>query len=300
MGWTALPEPALRYRFHDRWSDVRAGHADAKAGIPAVTVTGDLASSVPNPGLSFFGHPDATQPFPEQQDVEPADAAPATVPLTDPEPRAADFERIVPSSEPPASPPAAFRSLTTPYLVHLRNVRNLYLAAALEQYRATRGEFRKQLSAAQHRRENAAAILELATARHAELDRELTPDELDRRGLAELDEQKWPNHRVHERRKRTHQLARHQAAEHLREATVELRTAELAVEHAQAALHDRFKLVQAVGWQIVHHFGRREATYLRTLARVHKHGPALVELLELVGPDLPDWLLKTDAEKEET
>lgn len=206
----------------------------------------------------------------------------------------------MPSSEPPALLPGAFRSLTTPYQFHLRNVRNLDLAAALEQYRASRGEFRRQMSEAQHRRENAATVLKLAMARHADLDRELTPEELNRRGLAELDEQEWPAHRLHERRRRMHRLARQQAEEHLREATVGLRTAELAVEQAQAALDDRFKLVQAVGWQIVHHFGRREAAYLRALARAHKHGPALVEFLELAGTELPDWLLKTDAEKEET
>jgi hypothetical protein len=271
MGWTALPEPTRPYRLRDRWSDFRAGRTDAKAGIPAVSVTSDLASAAPNPGVSFPSHPDA---------------APATAPLTSP--------------EPPALVPGALRSVTTPYQVHLRNIRNLRLAAVLEQYRATRGEFRRQMSAAQHRRENAAAILKLAMARHAELDRELTPEELNRRGLAERDAQEWPDHRLHERRRGTHRLARQQAEEHLREATVELRAAELAVEQAQATLDDRFKLVQAVGWQIVHHFGRREAAYLRALARVHKHGPALVELLELAGPELPDWLLKTDAEKEET
>src|SRR6202035_1568813 len=145
----------------------------------------------------------------------PADAAPATGPLTSPEPLAADFELIVPSSEPPAALPGALRTLITPYQVHLRNVRNLHLAAALEQCRATRGEFRRQMAAAQHRRESAAATLKLGTARHAELDRELTPEELNRRGLAERDEQEWPTHRLHERRRRMHRLARHQAEEQL-------------------------------------------------------------------------------------
>jgi hypothetical protein len=31
------------------------------------------------------------------------------------------------------------------------------------------------------------------------------------------------------------------------------------------------------------------------LTRKHKNGPALVELFELAGPVLPDWLLKADA-----
>jgi len=49
-----------------------------------------------------------------------------------------------------------------------------------------------------------------------------------------------------------------------------------------------------VGWQFVHHYARREATYLRALARKHPNGPELVKLLKLTGPGMPGWLLQTD------
>jgi hypothetical protein len=194
-----------------------------------------------------------------------------------------------PLAEPGTSP------LTTPYLAALRHARNLFIAAELKLYRTACGELHEHHFAAQYRRESAATNLTQATSSHTELDRELTDEELNRRGLAEQDKQQWPAERLQERRRRAHRLARSQTAEELKAATIGLRTAELAVEQARAKIDQQFRLAQATGWQIAHHYGRREATYLRVLTRKHKNGPALVELFELAGPVLPDWLLKADA-----
>jgi len=186
----------------------------------------------------------------------------------------------------------------TPYLDGLRSACSLELAGELGRREAARAQLGKDLSQAEARREPLAIAMELATTRLDVVSGALTDQELNRRGRAEQDERRWPAEMLQERRKRAHRLALLRAEEALRQATIELRAAELAVEHAQMAFDDRFRVAQAVGWQMVHHYGRREATYLRSLARAHQSGPALVEMLELAGPHLPEWLLQADGEKE--
>jgi hypothetical protein len=269
--WTAFPEQARRYRLRDRWSDFRMGRADAKAGIPRMPVALVPPQTQPPRSVDAPSIPDASA----------LHSAPS------------DMSELTIAQQAPAEPVTS--SLSTPYLAGLRHARNLHIAAELKQYQSACGQLREHQFSAQNRREFAATTLNHTTARHTDLDRELTADELSRRGLAEQDTQRWPAERLRERRQRAHRLARSQAAEELKAATIGLRTAELAVEQARARIDQQFRLAQATGWQIAHHYGRREATYVRALTRKHKNGPALVELFELAGPVLPDWLLKADA-----
>jgi hypothetical protein len=69
------------------------------------------------------------------------------------------------------------------------------------------------------------------------------------------------------------------------------------LDHASRALASRRKQAQAIGWQIFHHYARRESVYLGVLARRHERGPEIVRLLRLTGPELPEWLLPTDDER---
>jgi hypothetical protein len=128
---------------------------------------------------------------------------------------------------------------------------------------------------------------------------ELTDEELNHRRAAEQDEQEWPTERVRERRKHERDRARYEAEEVLVRMTAELSVADVALRHARMAFNERLRAAQASGWQVVHHYARREASYLRALVRKHRSGPELVKLLELSGPDLPEWLLRTVSDEED-
>ena len=191
------------------------------------------------------------------------------------------------------STPAPFM---TPYLDGLRNARNQDLAVELRRYETTRVGLREQLFQAEIRRAPLAYAMEYAATRLDEVSVPLTDQELNRRGPAEQDERKWPAEMLRERRERAHRLSRLEAEDELRKVTAELRVADLAVEHAHIALEEHLKIAQAAAWAIAHCYGRREAVYLRSLARAHENGPAVVKMLELVGTQLPEWLLRTEKE----
>jgi hypothetical protein len=101
---------------------------------------------------------------------------------------------------------------------------------------------------------------------------------------------------VRERRKRDRRLSRLEAEDKLRKVIAELRVADLAVENAHMTLEEHFRIARAAGWATAHYYGRREAVYLRSLARAHENSAAVVKMLELAGPQLPDWLLRTEKE----
>jgi hypothetical protein len=285
--WTALPEHPLRYRLHDRWSDYRCGRADARKGIPGVI--SERPEVVPPPPAEFDA---LAAPVPEP-DLAERDLAERDLAEPDLEEAATDTARKDATN-------AAAVPLT-PYLYGLRNTRNQVIAGSLQAwYEDTHARLQERLLAAQTRRESCATTMQLAAARLAKVSDPLTDAELNRRGAAERDVQKWPPEMLRERRERDRRLVRFTAEEALRKVTVESRTAELAVENAHLAINDRLRVAQASGWQIIHHYARREATYLRSLARRHKNGPELVRLLELAGPDLPQWLLQIDGKKEGT
>jgi hypothetical protein len=184
----------------------------------------------------------------------------------------------------------------TPYLDGLRNARNQEIAGELHRYETSQVRLRGQLFQAEVRRASLAYAMEYAATRLGEVSVALTEQQLTRRGRAERDEQKWPEEMLRERRERTHRLSRLEAQDELRKVTAELRVADLAVEHAHIALEEHFRIAQAAAWAIAHYYGRREAVYLRSLARGHKNGPAVVKMLDLVGTQLPEWLLRTEKE----
>jgi hypothetical protein len=186
--------------------------------------------------------------------------------------------------------------LTTPYLAGLRNARNQDLAVELRRYEATHVRLREQLFQAEACRVPLAYAMEYAATRLDEVSAPFTDQELNRRGRAEQDEQKWPTEMLRERRERARRLSRLDAADELRKVTAELRVADLAVENAHIAVEEHFRIAQAAAWALAHYYGRREAVYLRSLARVHKNGPTVVKMLELTGAQLPEWLLRTEKE----
>jgi hypothetical protein len=264
--WTAPPERVHRYRLRDRRRDSRYGRADGRKGIPPVTLS-----------------PSAADP------AEASTEAPPTV-VTDPEPedRATEGE-VATDALPEAVAPAV---PLTPYLHTLGHERDLALKAEEARwYQDPCPQLRVRLREAELSRETSAIKMGLAADRLELVPAELTEDELNRRSAAEQDEKEWPEERVRHRRRQQRQLARFEAEEAMRKSTADVREAEVTMQHARRAFDDGLRAAQAVGWQIVHHYGRREATYLRSLVRKHPDGPELVRLLELTGPDLPEWLL---------
>jgi hypothetical protein len=257
--WADLPEQPRRYRLGDRLRDSRAGRADARKRIPEVT----------------SGRP-AITPTAGHNSTPTSDAEPGQV-------------KIAAVTTPPV----------TPHLHALRNARNLHLSLIQEAWDQDEGvPFREKLREAEIAYEGQAIAKDLATSRLDKVSDELTDEELNHRRAAERDEEKWPAALVRERRKREHSRARNEAEDLLLSAAADLSVAEVARKHARMALNGRFRAVQAAGWQVVHHYARREATYLRALARKHRNGPELVKLLELSGPDLPEWLLRTVSDEE--
>jgi hypothetical protein len=221
-------------------------------------------------------------PRPSAAPPEPTDAPPE-------QRAAAGFSPV----EGPAPPP-----YITPYLDELRNACNQEVAGELTRYLAIRGQLHERLFEAEVRRAPLAYAMEFAATRLSEASTPLTERELSRRGPAEQDEQKWPAEMLRERRERAWRLTRIQAEEVLRKVTAELRVSDLAVEHAHVALEEHGKIAQAAALQIVHYYRRREAVYLRALSRTHENPPGLVQMLQLTGPQLPEWLLRSEAEKE--
>lgn len=216
----------------------------------------------------------------------------AGIPEVEPERAAATADDTVGLPVEGATP----ASLTTPYLDGLRNARNQDLAVELRQYEAAHVRFREQLFQAEVSRAPLAHAMEYAATRLDEVSASLTDQELNRRGRAEQDEQKWPTEMLRERRDRTRRLSRLEAEDKLRKVIAELRVADLAVENAHIALEEHFRIAQAAAWAIAHYYGRREAVYVRSLARVHENGPTVVKMLELTGGQLPEWLLRTEKE----
>jgi hypothetical protein len=186
--------------------------------------------------------------------------------------------------------------LTTPYLGGLRNARNQDLAVELRRYEAAHVRLREQLFQAEVSRAPLAHAMEYVVTRLDEVSAPLTDKELNRRGRAEQDQQKWPTEMLRERRERACRLSRLEAEDKLRKVIAELRVADLAVENAHIALEEHFRIAQAAAWATAHYYGRREAVYLRSLARAHENGPTVVKMLEFTGAQLPDWLLSTEKE----
>jgi hypothetical protein len=181
-----------------------------------------------------------------------------------------------------------------PHLEGLRRACNQELAEVLAVHKANLLRLHGALSAAKKNCVPAAIDMELTRSRLAEVAGELVGEELDRRGPAERNEDKWPPEMLRERRRRQRRIARAEAEEASREATKKHQVAALEVEHAQKAYDECLNPAQSMGWQIVHYYRRREAAYLRSLTRVHKSGPALVDQLHLGDRDLPSWLLGTN------
>lgn len=259
-----MPSNARQYRVRDRWRDARGGRTDGRGHIPPVTQERAQTAGYLTESA---------------EDEAPEDS----VGETQPAPR--DAQKAV---------------AVTPYLDGLRSARDMELASEFGQHQAARLKLHKDLTDARARRDPFATDMEYAATQLAKVSADLTEEELNRRGPAERDESKWPASMLHERRNRMRRAVRLEAEEELRQATIKLRVAALAVEHAQLAYDDHLRVTQAEGWQIVHHYGRREATYLRSLARRHKSGPALVELLRLSDRELPDWLLRAEDDKEDS
>jgi hypothetical protein len=230
-------------------------------------------------------------PKPSADAPEPV-AAQTEQPAAPPEPKAADVPLL---ADIPAPAP-----YITPYLDELRNVCNQEIAAERERYLAVRSQLSQRLFEAEVRRAPLAYAMEFAATRLTEASTPLTDRKLNRRGPAERDEEKWPPEMLRERRERAWRLHQIQTEEVLRQVTAELRVADLAVEHVHLALEEHFKITQAAAMQIVHYYRRREAVYLRSLSRAHEDPPGVVQMLQLTGPQLPEWLLRTEAEKEGT
>jgi hypothetical protein len=193
---------------------------------------------------------------------------------------------------------AAITRLVTPYLAGLRALRNEQLARELGRYETAHAQLHGEIYGVQARGKPLATDMEFAASQLKDASTPPTEQEVSRRGPAERDEQKWPPDMLRERREGRHRLARLEAEEILRTATARFHVADLEVEQARVVIEDHFKIAQAAGWQVAYYYARREAAYLRSLVRKHENGPAVMEMLELAGPQLPEWLMRTEAEKE--
>jgi hypothetical protein len=199
-----------------------------------------------------------------------------------------------------ATPDAVSTLPVTPHLHALKHHRNQELARLREVwYRQTRGLLLEKIGAAETAYVSAALKKGVAKSNLEKVSDEPTDEELRHRRVAEQDEEKWPEARVRDRRRNERDQARQDAEDDLLKASAELNAADVSHKHAQLALDDQLRAVRAEGWQVVHHYGKREASYLRALARKHEQGPELVKLLKLAGPGMPDWLLQTTRDAKE-
>lgn len=186
----------------------------------------------------------------------------------------------------------------TPYLNGLRHACDEELARQYGRHEKDLIQLDKELSEVRARSAPLAVDAQLADSRLTALSQALSDEELNRRGPAEQDDARWPAEMLRERRRRQRRIAREEAEETLRQTAAKMQVAALAVDHAQLTYNEHLRATRARGWQIVHHYQRREATYLRSLTRVHESGPGLVGLLELGDRQLPAWLLSDDSRED--
>jgi hypothetical protein len=270
--WTAPSAVPRPYRLRDRWSDCRWARADGRKNIPLIR---------------------------QPESSKTAENAP-TQPLTVIESAANSLDggnspaialRPVPDGYDPANETIA---LVTPYMDALRHACNGAVAAVYGRLQDSHVQLHDQLRQAEIRRKAFLIDKEVAQERFAELEKPLGEEQATRARLGEKD---WPADMVRIRRVREWSEARLAAQEKLRQLSADLHAAEADVENARQAFPNQLKKAQAVGWQIFHHYARRESTYLGVLARKHKRGQELVRLLRLTGPDLPGWLLDMDGKE---
>ncbi|NVI91627.1 hypothetical protein [Actinomadura sp. BRA 177] len=177
-----------------------------------------------------------------------------------------------------------------PYLQRLRAERNAMLST---EYR--RAEVALYRLAAEHReavtdQENLRRALRTAEEQFKEASLEPTEEQLGRRGHAERDPGRWTDADVRERQERRYRNRRDRADAERRRVADELECVAQHVAGHRRELRACWEIHLAGAWRIVHHHARREATYLRSLARRGKNWPDVIELLEPFGPELPEWM----------
>ncbi len=277
--WTVPPAVPRSYRLGDRWSDYRWARADARKGIPLVARRPEPATIVDN---GLYPAPVADSPPIRESDAAAAVGEHLPVGVQYPPPGAYE-------------PADEAMALVTPYMDGLRHTCNEAIAVVYEHFESSCDQLRESLSRAEIRRETLSVHRATAQARFDELADPLNNEQATRARRGESD---WPPEMVRVRREREWREARSAAEEELRGLSADLRAAEVDLDHARRAYQSQLRRSQALGWQIFHHYARREAIYIGVLARKHKRGPELVRLLRLTGPDLPEWLLTIDGKEE--
>jgi hypothetical protein len=187
-------------------------------------------------------------------------------------------------------PDAERGSLNTPYLSSLRNRCGELLAHEMSRHRAAVREIRQQLVDAEDRRDRLSLQLQQLNQQLKEASLPLSEEQLNRRGPAERDPQKWPDDLVRDRQERRHRVTRGLLEHWQRSVAGDLEHAAKVADELRLTIDDELLVLRSRGWRIVHFHRRREATYLRALGRAHPEGPAVVALLDPDDPQLPDWL----------
>lgn len=127
-----------------------------------------------------------------------------------------------------------------------------------------------------------------AVRRYEAAIRQPTEHQLTERRLAE-DRHKRPDGLVAARRLAEHRQRELRATEELRQVVRQLELARTELAAAKAGIELRMAVARSRAQRIHEHGWRRCAAYWQQLVRSHGDGGRLNGLLELAGPDLPEW-----------
>jgi hypothetical protein len=184
----------------------------------------------------------------------------------------------------------------TSYLEALRNARDVALSLEEIRYNASANRIREDLRIAEAEQLRLTAVRERLAAQLADLPESFTENEPIISGKVKQEEIR---NLLDRRRQRAQQLHRYQIEESLQQAATTLHIAELEIAAARRALDELFAITQVRARRIITHYARREATYIRALARNREGSIVLASMLDLTSQALPSWLISAHSNDEQ-
>jgi len=185
---------------------------------------------------------------------------------------------------------------TASYLEALRNTRDDALSLEEIRYHTNVNRIREDLRIAEAEQLRLTIIKEGLTVQLADLSESLSKNEPNTSGEVN---QEGVRNLLERRRQRARQLHRYQIEESLQQVAAALRIADLEVATARRALDELFAITQVRAIRIVTYYARREATYVRALARNRKGSIAPPSMLDLTSQALPPWLTPAGSNDEQ-
>jgi len=156
---------------------------------------------------------------------------------------------------------------------------------------ATTSDLRKQRTSLDHKIAAGEEALAMAQKKLEELPEQAPPDRLATRNAVE---QNAPESLIRSRRQREHAAERRPLVDAERQAADQLRADRIRRGEIDGEIRVRHLIAASRVRQLRSHMLRRIGTYKRRLQRSHPAGPAVLPLLDLVMPGLPDWVEQPD------